>query len=142
MRTAAFLAAAALAVTTVAAEGRRPCGFKIAPCPGDNVCVPMSDDCTNMNVCAGWCSPKPSTHEKDYPSCGGFRIEPKPCDAGSVCVDDPRRPGSCGMACDIPGICVPVDAPKCPDGVCPEGLQCYSYEQFPYGSHESLCLHP
>src|SRR5690606_26495254 len=139
MRAAAFLAAATLAVTTVAAEGSRPCGFKIAPCPGDSVCVPVSDNCTNMNVCAGRCSPTPSSPVKHFvfPSCGGLRPVPTLCPAGSVCKDDPGGPGGCGMACDFPGICVPEDTPKCFDGACPEPLQCYSYKHFPGGSDES-----
>jgi hypothetical protein len=40
-----------------------------------------------------------------YQSCGGFRIQQKPCPVDQICVDDPRQ-GGCGMACDMPGICV------------------------------------
>lgn len=43
-----------------------------------------------------------------YPSCGGFRATPVFCPEGSLCIDDPwaMAAGSCGMACDAPGICV------------------------------------
>jgi hypothetical protein len=48
-----------------------------------------------------------------YPLCGGFRITPSPgCPTDTKCMDDPRSSG-CGMACDMPGICVPNDALKC-----------------------------
>ncbi|KAL8420442.1 hypothetical protein RB594_003287 [Gaeumannomyces avenae] len=40
-----------------------------------------------------------------YQACGGFVVDPKPCPKGHICIDDPRKPG-CGMACDMPGICV------------------------------------
>lgn len=47
-------------------------------------------------------APQPTS---TYQSCGGFRIQPKPCPAGQICIDDPYKSG-CGMACDAPGICV------------------------------------
>ncbi|TPX12482.1 uncharacterized protein E0L32_006894 [Thyridium curvatum] len=58
--------------------------------------------------CAAVCEPSPTkvpepTHT--YQSCGGFRISPVPCPKGHICVDDPYK-GGCGMACDMPGICV------------------------------------
>ncbi|PGH21304.1 hypothetical protein AJ80_03354 [Polytolypa hystricis UAMH7299] len=60
-----------------------------------------------------------------YQSCGGFRIEPKPCPKGYECIDDPRRTG-CGMACDMPGICVkPVFCGGFAGLQCPKGQTCY-----------------
>jgi hypothetical protein len=47
-------------------------------------------------------TPEPTS---TYQSCGGFRIQQKPCPSGQICIDDPYKPG-CGMACDVPGICV------------------------------------
>ncbi|KAL8392717.1 hypothetical protein RB595_002779 [Gaeumannomyces hyphopodioides] len=42
-----------------------------------------------------------------YTSCGSRGM--KPCAPGFKCIDNPYRPASrsCGMSCDIPGICVP-----------------------------------
>ncbi|KAL8358181.1 hypothetical protein RB601_009547 [Gaeumannomyces tritici] len=42
-----------------------------------------------------------------YTSCGSRGM--KPCSPGLKCIDNPYRPASrsCGMSCDIPGICVP-----------------------------------
>lgn len=58
-----------------------------------------------------------------YPPCGGFRPTPLECPKGTICVDDPRR-GGCGMACDMPGICVAprifcggIAAIQCPTGM-------------------------
>ncbi|RSL73850.1 hypothetical protein CEP54_000231 [Fusarium duplospermum] len=102
----------------------RPCGFKIAPCPADTKCVPNDYSCTDLNRCAGTCYFK-----NQYQTCGGFRMEPPPpCKKGTHCIDDPRIPGSCGMACDAPGICAPKKAPSCGGFIgkkCPKGLWCY-----------------
>ncbi|KAF7553835.1 hypothetical protein G7Z17_g3335 [Cylindrodendrum hubeiense] len=120
-----FISAAALGLVgfTVAKPTNHPCGFKIAPCPDKTVCTPNSPYCTDLNRCAGTCVP-----QKEYPSCGGFRVNPPKCPKGSTCKDDPRIPGSCGMACDAPGICIPNKAPSCSGFaglVCPKGLTCY-----------------
>lgn len=116
-----FFATLALA-TLVAVSSARNCGFKIAPCPADEDCIPVSQDCTDLHRCLGVCTPK------EYQPCGGFRPEPQPdCPKGTTCRDDPRVPG-CGLACDQMGICIPDDAPPC-EGfagfVCPKGLDCY-----------------
>lgn len=117
----------ALSATALA----RNCGLKIAPCPADKVCQPKSPKCTDLNRCLGTCVrptyPVPAT---TYASCGGFRVNPAPsCPTGYVCRDDPRQKG-CGMACDMPGICIPNNAPTC-SGItgkpCPEGLDCYDF---------------
>ncbi len=114
------------AVVFAALDDNRPCGFKIAPCPKDTTCVPNEDDCTDLDVCPGTCRFK-----NEYPSCGGFRIEPQFCDQDSTCKDDPRVTSGCGMACDAPGICVPNDAPSCgKNGKCPKGLYCYPVARF------------
>ena len=93
---------------------RRPCGFKIAPCPSGQTCSHISPTCTRGQNCAGLCarttkttstsSIKPSP-TKTYQDCGGHRITPAPCPTGQLCVDDPAKKG-CGLACDQPGICV------------------------------------
>ena len=122
----------------------RPCGFKIAPCPFGSVCVATSPYCTDLNRCLGTCKPKwlpvqtsttsltkpTATPTRTYPSCGGFRPSPVPCPDDSFCADDPRKPSGCGMACDMPGICIPKKAPKCGGfaGIpCPSGFQCFDY---------------
>jgi hypothetical protein len=75
-------------------------------------------------------TPPAETPGNEYPSCGGFRIDPAPCPSGSYCADDPRNPFDCGMACDAPGICIPRDAAICGGFAgleCPAGLECYDY---------------
>jgi hypothetical protein len=59
-----------------------------------------------------------------YQSCGGFRVEPKPCPSGQICIDDPYKTG-CGMACDMPGICVtPTFCGGFAAFACKDGLKC------------------
>ncbi|KAK4239546.1 hypothetical protein C8A03DRAFT_42865 [Achaetomium macrosporum] len=66
--------------------------------------------------------PKPT-----YQSCGGFRIKPLDCPKGQLCIDDPYV-GGCGLACDMPGICVDVAASAFCGGFaglpCKEGKKC------------------
>ncbi|KAK3938033.1 hypothetical protein QBC46DRAFT_266256 [Diplogelasinospora grovesii] len=89
------------------------CGFKMAPCPTGQTCSILDLTYTRGENCASVCittlkptlttvTTKPAP---TYRSCGGFRIEPKPCPEGQICIDDPFS-GGCGMACDAPGICV------------------------------------
>ncbi|KAK3309246.1 uncharacterized protein B0T15DRAFT_526656 [Chaetomium strumarium] len=67
-------------------------------------------------------SPKPT-----YQPCGGFRIKPFDCPKGQACIDDPYT-GGCGMACDMPGICVDVAASAFCGGFagipCKDGRKC------------------
>ncbi|KAG6190712.1 hypothetical protein E4U36_002065 [Claviceps purpurea] len=105
------------------ASRQRSCGFKIADCPSDQLCVPDSPECTNLNNCLGTCQ-----FRNSYMACGGFRSQPVKCPSGTECRDDPRVPESCGLACDVPGICMPKKAPSCAGfagRACPKGLQCY-----------------
>ncbi|KAJ9149182.1 hypothetical protein NKR19_g5730 [Coniochaeta hoffmannii] len=60
---------------------------------------------TSTCVATGTTSDTPPEPTSTYQSCGGFRIQQKPCPTGQICIDDPYR-GGCGMACDAPGICV------------------------------------
>lgn len=109
-----------MALLTHAQTSGQPCGFKIAPCPETQVCVPNNSDCTDLNRCLGTC---------DYPTCGGFRANPQNCDSDSKCVDD-ARDGGCGQACDKPGICVPKQQRTCnveADGSCPDGTTCFAW---------------
>ncbi|KAL5353614.1 hypothetical protein ACLOAV_001651 [Pseudogymnoascus australis] len=119
-----LLALSALTLGLVqASDLGRPCGRKIAPCSEDMACVPNNNHCTDLNRCLGTCQ-----FTNTYPSCGGFRVEPVTCADSQVCVDDPRTPESCGMACDAPGICLPKTEIQCGGFVgksCPEGLFCY-----------------
>lgn len=112
----------ALALTTAGfaslASCQQPCGLKNAPCPHDQGCVPDSPGCADLDRCPGTC-----LFKNKYAACG----RGVPCEAGTECRDDPRRPtGSCGLACDAPGICVP---PRQCGGLvgsgCPKGLYCY-----------------
>ncbi|KAI9170834.1 hypothetical protein HJFPF1_00308 [Paramyrothecium foliicola] len=67
--------------------------------------------------------------QNEYQFCGGFTPFPAPdCPRGTYCADDPRNPGSCGMACDAPGICIPIEAQFCGGFAgfpCPDGLECF-----------------
>ncbi|KAL6856353.1 hypothetical protein J3F83DRAFT_451119 [Trichoderma novae-zelandiae] len=104
-------------------EVGRPCGFKIAPCPFDMKCVPDNAYCPHPSRCPGHCEFK-----NRYASCGGFTPRPHNCGAGFECQDDPRLPPNCGMACDVPGICVAENAHFCGGFLglaCPRGLYCY-----------------
>lgn len=128
----------ALPGATPTASRSRNCGFRIAPCPPEETCIPVDPGCTDLDRCFGTCeltsasasaSGVPPT-QTQYQSCGGFVPGPaQECPEGSTCLDDPRVPG-CGMACDRRGICVPDDAPQClgfAGFVCPEGegFECY-----------------
>ena len=120
----AVLATLGLQVLADPYEGRN-CGFKIAPCREDMTCVPYDPDCTDLNVCGGTCQ-----FTNKYPRCGtrGPTGPVGTCRKGSKCGDDPRTPDSCGLACDIPGICIPKKAPQCNGFAgfqCPKGLFCY-----------------
>ncbi|KAL2205249.1 hypothetical protein CC79DRAFT_1371066 [Sarocladium strictum] len=107
-------------------EPGRSCGFKIAPCSPDMTCIPDSDDCTDMTACGGHCE-----FTNVYPPCGARGINGPigVCDEKTeTCVDDPRTPDACGMACDAPGLCLKNDVPQCGGFAgfqCPEGLFCY-----------------
>ncbi|KAL7931333.1 hypothetical protein V8C35DRAFT_310137 [Trichoderma chlorosporum] len=114
-----------LAITLASAQSQvgRSCGYKMAPCPFDMKCVPNNPYCPEPNKCPGHCE-----FRNQYESCGGFTPRPHNCDDDYECQDDPRLPPDCGLACDIPGICVPKDARFCGGFVgfgCPEGLFCY-----------------
>lgn len=121
-----------------------PCGNSAAsPCSDDTYCIPDSDDCVDLAICSGAC-----VFKNTYASCGGHTIEPHLCEGTDVCADDPRAPGSCGMACDKPGICIPAMPSPCDsksDLKCPEGMWRYSRQQKEYGSWDqeecpSVCL--
>lgn len=121
-----YLLVAALSATAlgfVESSVGNPCGLKIAPCSEDTVCVPDSPDCKDLNRCLGTCQFK-----NTYKSCGGMTPTPVTCPEGTECIDDPRFPDSCGMACDAPGICAPEKKKTCSGFLgtsCPEGLYCY-----------------
>ncbi|KAM6530341.1 hypothetical protein FALCPG4_008465 [Fusarium falciforme] len=122
-----LLVAVALGLTNFVAAKQgidRPCGLKIAPCPEDTECIPNSPDCRDLNRCPGRCYFK-----NQYQTCGGFTPKPPPpCKKGTSCIDDSRIPNSCGMACDMTGICAPKKLHQC-GGIagleCPDGLWCY-----------------
>ncbi|KFA51321.1 hypothetical protein S40293_04390 [Stachybotrys chartarum IBT 40293] len=97
-----------LPLLAAASPSSRPCGFRIAPCPGTSVCTPIDPLCTDTSRCRGICTAPQQT----YASCGGFRVQPQGCSEGYTCRDDPRRSG-CGMACDMPGICISDSQPTC-----------------------------
>ncbi|KAK5655616.1 hypothetical protein OQA88_5547 [Cercophora sp. LCS_1] len=124
-------------LATTAAAGRRPCGFKIAPCKEGWTCQKVDPSCNRGENCEGFCIPTKTTlstvtatkteaPRPTYSSCGGFRVTPLECAKGYHCVDDPYVAG-CGMACDRPGICVPETAAFCGGFAgfqCKGGLQC------------------
>ncbi|KAL5882853.1 hypothetical protein ACKVWC_001856 [Pyricularia oryzae] len=64
------------------------------------------------------------TRTRSYDDCGGFRPTPKSCARGQVCIDDPYA-GGCGMACDMPGICVePTFCGGLANVQCADGKMC------------------
>lgn len=131
-----FLALALIASKLASAGEGSPCGLKMAPCAEDMVCNPRDESCTDLSRCPGTCAFKNA-----YPTCGGRRVEPVFCDEGFVCQDDPRIPGSCGMACDRPGICLSVSHPTCDNGVCPPGLFYYlGLPDLETGERRGVCL--
>lgn len=75
-------------------------------------------------------SPSPSPTPAPQ-SCGGFTTTPHACPKGQVCIDDPRS-GGCGMACDMPGICVNDRPCEVQNGerVCPKGQICVDDPRF------------
>ncbi|KAK3360477.1 hypothetical protein B0T25DRAFT_496385 [Lasiosphaeria hispida] len=140
-----------LAALAAGTSDRRPCGLKIAPCPSGETCLRRDPSCTRGENCLGYCAavatstnvtttitataaptktlttlttkttkqPRPT-----YPSCGGFRIQPRNCAEDEICIDDPYS-GGCGMACDAPGICVkPVFCGGFAGFRCADGRRC------------------
>ncbi|KAJ4130192.1 hypothetical protein NW768_007174 [Fusarium equiseti] len=118
-----FAATIGLAAAASQSTGQE-CGKKMAPCSKDSVCKPTLANCKDLKKCPGTCFFK-----NEYQTCGGFRTKPPPpCRKHTKCVDDPRTPGDCGMACDKPGICAPTKPPSCGGFIgkkCPKGLYCY-----------------
>ncbi|GAO18545.1 uncharacterized protein UV8b_00843 [Ustilaginoidea virens] len=115
------LVLAALGLAALA-SAQEPCGLKVAPCPTDKTCVPNAG-CPNPKLCPGTCRFK-----NKYDSCGGKTVSPRSCKPGFECRDDPRLPESCGLACDVPGICLPKEPKRCggfAGFACPKGLYCY-----------------
>lgn len=135
MRYLSVALCALLGAATVASADERPCGFKIAPCPAGQVCQKVDPSCDRGENCAGVCVPStpttlsiskatPKPPRPTYQSCGGFRVEPVGCPEGQICVDDPYA-GGCGMACDMPGICVtPVFCGGIAGIPCKDGKKC------------------
>lgn len=68
---------------------------------------------------------KPSPAETPvYLPCGGLVPNPLLCPSGYKCVDDPRVPG-CGLACDMPGVCVEnIMCGGIMGRLCPAGKTC------------------
>lgn len=82
------------------------CGMILANCPEGQICATINPACYSLDVCYGVCKNEPVYKPSKYPSCGGFTATPSTCSEPNICIDDPRRGQSCGMACDMPGICV------------------------------------
>ncbi|KAH7145677.1 proteinase inhibitor I1, Kazal [Dactylonectria estremocensis] len=126
----ASVALASVATAAAAAEPNQPyppisCGVASQACPFDTYCIP--DDSASRGNDIGSCA-----FRNSYQRCGGHTAHPSPCDAPkAVCVDDPRTPESCGMACDRPGICLELpDLPVCAcHGDCPDGQWCYLWRK-------------
>lgn len=81
------------------------CGVQLPGCPSNQWCISSDPMCYSQDVCYGKCQHKPVYPPPKYPSCGGFTRKPNTCFAPNVCMDNPYGQG-CGMACDLPGICV------------------------------------
>lgn len=129
LRKLLLLAAAFSAAVADVQYADRNCGNGKPPCSEDMKCVADDPSCTDLTCCRGYCYFK-----NEYKSCGGLRPEPVYCDDGTECIDDLRIRGSCGMACDAPGICAPKELKPCGGFAgfsCPEGLYCYYPENGP-----------
>jgi hypothetical protein len=103
-------------------------------CSADTVCSP-DDPSTPLG--RGVC-----VFKNTYSRCGGHTVQPVTCGATANCIDDPRNPNSCGMACDAPGICVPKLQTRCrvgQTGQCPRGLWCYRDAAFPCRAGKQGC---
>jgi hypothetical protein len=88
------------------AAGRR-CGMNLPDCPQpQQYCASNEPNCFSLDVCPGTCKVWPARPPPKYPSCGGFTRTPNVCPSPNVCVDDPYNGPSCGMSCDVSGICV------------------------------------
>ncbi|KAK0384273.1 hypothetical protein NLU13_8361 [Sarocladium strictum] len=116
-----------------------PCGAELGLCPRpDLYCKPDDTECADLTRCPGACA-----YKNTFVYCGGFRLPgPEPCEGeeGGRCLDDPRNPESCGMACDGPGICLSEDATEChDDGDCPSGQWCYEDGKGQTG-HAKVCM--
>ncbi|KAH7319628.1 hypothetical protein B0I35DRAFT_477963 [Stachybotrys elegans] len=112
-----------VAAAAAASPPRPPSCDMASACPEGQQCAVAADRPSSGYTCIPL---------NDYPSCGGYRIEPQNCDSSQVCIDDPRIPG-CGMACDRPGICVNTGPPTCIGGdssACPSGTWCYNHPQY------------
>jgi hypothetical protein len=114
------------------AQRSRPCDAT-APCPLGWVCDYSESSYEDPKPHIGMCVPPKSTLTTSrwpaptYQPCGGFvpAPDPNPCPKGYVCMDDPRK-GGCGMACDMPGICVEPNFCGGFAGIqCPRGMGCY-----------------
>jgi len=117
-----------LGAASLATAEKRPCGFKIAPCPTGEICQKVDPSCDRGENCQGQCVPAPTTlltstlPKPTYQFCGGFaNIQCK--NKGEVCVDapdddcDPEHGGAdCGGICVAPVFCGGIAGIKCPDG--------------------------
>jgi hypothetical protein len=129
-----ILVLAASLVMSVAAITEPTCSPK-KRCPEGYECKYSSKVCLSTPPrwsCQGKCvkSTPPPPPPADYPSCGGFRINPRPCDKPNVCIDDPRtlKEGECGLSCDKPGICAEhIQCGGFTGAQCPKGLECFDY---------------
>jgi hypothetical protein len=116
-----------LGVALVAATGQ-PCGFRIAPCPQGEICLPNDPNCSRGENCAGTCVAAPT-----YKFCGGFAGFQ--CEGDNeTCYDDPRDdcdPNNGGADCG--GICLAPDNIISCGGItgkqCPTGLTCYDFPE-------------
>ncbi len=122
-------------------QGRR-CGY-MNDCPGGQACDYRLDisepDCLGKGNCIAYCvdlPPPPEMPDRppipnlNYSSCGGFTRRPNNCLSPMSCIDNPYAiaAGSCGMACDAPGICVRLNE-TCggPGAKCSGGKKCFAH---------------
>jgi hypothetical protein len=127
-------------------QGRR-CGY-MNDCPGGQSCsyqLAISEPgCLGKGNCVAYCVdlprvpdlPRPPGLPKlTYSSCGGFTRKPSTCSSPMSCIDNPYAvaAGSCGMACDAPGICVRLNE-TCsgPRAECSGGKKCFAQSRMSY----------
>jgi hypothetical protein len=81
------------------------CGVLLPLCADGQDCIGTDPMCYSEDVCYGVCKKIPIRPPPKYPACGGYTRKPNTCLAPNICINDPFS-GGCGMACDMPGICV------------------------------------
>jgi hypothetical protein len=85
------------------------CGMLLPGCPEGQTCIRTDVRCYLAGSCYGVCERTPAQQKPKYGGCGG-RVQRVRCQGQDLCIDDPyerEERHSCGMGCDMGGMCVP-----------------------------------